>query len=131
MNISEVAVQAQTVAMIEAIAPASWAVHTLGQIQAMAVKPKRYLEVHVARRYIPALRFDPGPDQDAFIVMVGAVSDTENNARRMLGKARLALDYQRITVDGVESDPLEPQAARPVARDEGEWSGLDAWNTVF
>lgn len=94
-------------------------------------QPETYLEVSVQLRYTDQLRVGPGNDKTTWWIDVEAVSNRKFNAQAALDRAHLVLDHIRLTVDTVESTPLDPNPGRPVDKDGREWSGLDAWSCVF
>lgn len=94
-------------------------------------RPTTYLEVSAQRRYTDQLRKDPGRDKTSWWIDIEAVSPLKFNADAALDRAHDVLDHIRLTVDGIESTPLDPTPGRPVDKDDREWSGLDAWSCVF
>lgn len=94
-------------------------------------RPDTYLEVSVQRRYTDQLRMDPGRDKTSWWVDVEAVSTLKFNADAALDRAHDVLDHIRLTVDAIESTPLDPTPGRPVDKADRDWSGLDSWSAVF
>lgn len=94
-------------------------------------KPAEFVVVSVARR--------PGGDPRAgrrkrtgWSVYLMAVSQTSvTNARNSLRIAGAAIEFQNLTAAGATSTPVDFYNQRPVAPDDGWFSGAATYNFAF
>lgn len=92
--------------------------------------PEQYTEVTVSRRYGGTERNDSTTGRVGWRITTRAVATTVSNAREMRNRAVTALLYRRLTVDGVQTTPIQFESEDPIASDDGMFSGLCTWTYV-
>ena len=119
---SEEAALAAVITAMRAVEPAAY---SLGQLKALTALPTSYNEVHVFSLLPTALRADGVSATGRYGVLVRSVAERYTNAQRMRQKAKDALLYKTVTVDGVESGGIAPAIGdEPIGPDDGWFSGV-------
>lgn len=110
-------------ATMRAVNPAAYSLDDLKPMASTAL-PSAYNEVHVFSLLPTALRADGVSGSQRFSILVRSVASSYTNAQRMRQKAKDALLYKTVTVDGVESGGIAPAIGdEPIGPDDGWFSG--------
>lgn len=92
--------------------------YTTDALSKLTTSPTSYAEVMVMERPTEGFRLGGRPDKRAWRVLVRAVATTPNNAKEMRRRALLALEDKWLTIDAVETTPIEhPVADDPIGKD--------------
>lgn len=92
-----------------------------------STRPAEYLVLTVVRRSGGTPRSGRYVTSGWSAYVMAASQTATANARNSLEKARGALESVAITVDGVASTPIRFDNARPVAPDDGWFSGVNIY----
>lgn len=96
-----------------------------------ATRPAEFVQVTIARKF-GGSRAGGMYDSSGWSVYVMAASRTsESNARNSLRLANDALENANLVIDSEESTPIDFRAARPVAPDDGWFSGSTSYDLAF
>ena len=87
--------------------------------------PAYYNEVTVSRRFGGVMRGER-PTTTLYRLTVRAVAKTVSNAREMRRRGE-QIEGTTITVDGVESTPVQFETSQPIGPDDGWYSGLTSY----
>ena len=88
-------------------------------------RPVFYNEVLVARRYGGQIRGEK-PTMNLYRVAIRAVAQRLSNAREMRRRAE-QIEGRTITVDGIQSTPIQFEVADTIGVDSGWYSGLTTY----
>lgn len=117
----------QAAAIIAALTAANANPYDLDDIKDADPAPVNYTEVTVTPRYGAPNRNTASTGRAGWRITTRAVGKTVTNAREMRKRARTALLYQRVTVAGEESTPIQFESGEPIGEDDGWFSGLTTW----
>lgn len=90
-----------------------------------AVMPAYYNEVTISRRFGGLIRGE-SPTTTLIRLNIRAVAKTVSNAREMRRRAE-QIEGTTVTVDGIQSTPIQFETAETIGFDDGFWQGLTSY----
>jgi hypothetical protein len=90
-------------------------------------RPANYVEVTVSRRAGGPNRNPGSTGRSGWRITTRPVSTTVSNAREMRKRVATALLFNRVTVGGDQSTPIQFETEDPIGPDDGWYSGLSTW----
>lgn len=91
-------------------------------------RPSEYVDIAIGRRFGGERRSSSQAGLTGYRLTVRATSEmAPSNVRDTLEDCRAALEYQRVTVGGEVSTPLQFETEDPAGEDEGHFSGVMAF----
>jgi len=104
--------------------------YDIDDLKALPAPPKNYTEVTVSRRYGGQDRLPGSTGRVGWRVTTRQVGATVTAARTLRQRAVTALLYQRLTIDGVLTTPIQFESEDPISEDDSWFSGLVTWTYV-
>jgi hypothetical protein len=96
-----------------------------------AIRPNRYVEVYLARRFIPANR-NGTSGITGWRLLARTVDKTSvDNAQLLQSKVNTALNEQSLVIGSGSTTPIQFESEEPIGPDDGWYSGSTAWTYVL